>query len=154
MFTAGLLSRQSCTALLLCSLLCLASCGDDSSDPGGNTAGSGGPESSFFPDDEGSGAGSGLVTIQVTLESTKPSGDDWDAFGGQPDPYIKVGGVSFESEGCQDTRFCSFTVSGTGPFAIEVFDADVSEDDDAGAVLCAAGSTCTTDNGGATVTVK
>ncbi|NUN13566.1 MAG: hypothetical protein HUU55_08015 [Myxococcales bacterium] len=131
----------------------------DSADDGGDDNTSG-PESSFYSnqeqqqDQENNDFGSGSVKIQVSVNPTKPDGDDWDVFGGAPDPFIVVGGYSFEFEACQDTFFCSFEVSGSGPFAIEVYDSDLSTNDYAGSVTCDRGDTCTTNNGGATVTVK
>lgn len=125
--------------------------GDDGYDPGPN---GGGAESSFFSEQEDDEEfGPGIYTIEVSMSPSKPNGDDWDAFGGAPDPFIQVGGYSFESQACQDSFFCTFEVSGSGPFAVEVYDSDLSTNDYAGSALCNVGKTCSTNNGGAKVSV-
>jgi len=91
------------------------------------------------------------TTITVQLDSTKPSGLNWDGPGsGGPDIYIKVNGTSYRSERCQDSYICKFNnidTVGNQPLSIEVWDADFMNDDYAGSTICSVGNVCTFDGG-------
>jgi|UPI0006543973 hypothetical protein len=84
--------------------------------------------------------------IHITMNNSKPSGQDWDIVGSAPDPYVIVDGRSFRNERCRDSYKCIFSVYlfGDGPFNIEVWEADTTYDDSAGVTLCKRGSVCHT----------
>jgi len=75
------------------------------------------------------------ATVEVELLPTKPNGKDWDGFGGKPDIYIVVNGTSYREHRCQDSFKCSIEIRGEyleDDIVIEVWDADVADDDLAG----------------------
>lgn len=88
------------------------------------------------------------VTIAVAVDSHKPTGEAWDAFGGAPDIALcttsALGTQCFGAAGspattaptftrgrCQDAFACVFTatVPTTGPVSLAIFDVDVSRHD-------------------------
>ena len=86
------------------------------------------------------------ATITVQLNNTKPSGLNWDGPGsGGPDIYVKVNGISYRSDRCQDSYTCTFNVDTVSnkPLSIEVWDADFMDDDYAGSTICSIGDVCT-----------
>ena len=85
-------------------------------------------------------------TIKVTMDARKPNGKPWDIMNGAPDPYVKVDGVSYKGQRCQNSHSCSFSISKTitEPVSIEVWDADVQFDDPAGSTFCIPMQQCET----------
>ncbi len=85
-------------------------------------------------------------TVKLTIAQTKANGADWDAFSGKPDPYIKIDGTSYRDSRCQDSFTCKFSIDETilEPITVEVWDADVSEDDPAGSTFCVPQQACST----------
>lgn len=87
------------------------------------------------------------ANIEVTLNPKKINEKAWDGLAGKPDIYIVVAGKSYRDMRCEDTLSCRFTVAGmTQSTSIEVWDADVVEDDPAGTTLCSIGKTCQTNS--------
>jgi hypothetical protein len=76
-----------------------------------------------------------MITVQV--DSTKPGGEAWDAFGGAPDIALcttSSGGAGCAvAEGttarCQDQFACSFPMSLPASFSASFWDLDVANDD-------------------------
>ena len=76
-------------------------------------------------------------SISVQIDSTKPDGSAWDAFGGAPD--IALCGTSSGGAGCvvaegtvarcQDAFSCSFSVSLPETFSASLWDLDLAADD-------------------------
>lgn len=66
-----------------------------------------------------------------------------------PDIYVKVNGISYRSDRCQDSYTCKFKVDTVSnqPLSIEVWDADFMDDDYAGSTICSIGNVCTFDGG-------
>ncbi|UOG92324.1 MAG: C2 domain-containing protein [Candidatus Thiothrix sulfatifontis] len=85
-------------------------------------------------------------TVKLTITQTKANGAAWDAFSGKPDPYIKIDGTSYRGSKCQDAFTCKFSIDETilEPITVEVWDADVSEDDSAGSTFCVPQQACST----------
>jgi len=94
-----------------------------------------------------------LCKVRVVLPRTKPNGKAWDAMGGKPDPYVVINDQSFHAFRCEDSFTCNFFTTHTGRMFIEVWDADINQDDFAGAAECRPGYKCVTDTG-TTVTVQ
>lgn len=83
------------------------------------------------------------ATIEVSLNPKKINGQAWDGLKGKPDIYIVVAGKSYRNQRCEDSFTCQFSVTGVRQTVpIEVWDADVIEDDPAGKILCSIGKTC------------
>lgn len=91
-------------------------------------------------------------TVKITMDSKKPDGRAWDVMGGAPDPYIKVDGNSYRAQRCEDSYTCTIQIKEKGPITIEVWDADASNDDPAGATPCDTGMLCTTSGASVMVT--
>ncbi|MBN8610269.1 MAG: hypothetical protein J0L92_06780 [Deltaproteobacteria bacterium] len=79
-----------------------------------------------------------ITDVQVSVPSSDPVGDAWDAFGGAPDPFIvvAVNGTPIATSATRDDAFggtffgpYDATLIGGGSLAIEVWDEDVSAND-------------------------
>lgn len=82
-------------------------------------------------------------TVYIQMNSTKPSGHAWDAFGGAPEPYVRVNGRSYRSQHCQNSFSCTIVINEGGRrYKVEVLDADVNVDDSAGVAICRRGKRC------------
>ena len=76
-------------------------------------------------------------TFTVSVDSRKPAGSAWDAFGGAPDIAMctssSAGGQCQMIEGavarCQDAFNCRFTMALPLQFSVSIWDLDVASDD-------------------------
>ena len=76
-------------------------------------------------------------TLTVSVDSTKPNGAAWDAFGGAPDIAVCSGSsagtqcnmVAGSQARCQDSFACRYSMTLPTTFSITVWDLDVSADD-------------------------
>lgn len=77
------------------------------------------------------------ITIRVTVDAKRPDGEPWDPDGERPDPYLKVDGKSYRSEGCRETYECSLSIeTDATTLNLEVYDADLVVDELIGSGRC------------------
>jgi len=80
-------------------------------------------------------------SIKVTLESLKANGNNWDAFGGNPDIEVYIGGKYQKL--CKDSFSCTLQYASTqNTLDFKIYDKDISSDDFVGKGLCHVNDTC------------